>query len=360
MRYAVLGAGGVGGLVGGALAKAGQPVTLLVRSGRRDHYPERLTVESETLGTFEAPVRVADQLDGQFDVVWITVKATALEAALRTVSPEKLDDGVVVPLLNGVDHVEQLRDRYGAERVLPGTIQVEAEQIGHGRVRHLSAFANMQVAPRPATQARAEVLCKELRGAGLGCEVREDEITMLWSKLCFWRPLRWRPRHREDRSGWFARTRHGGPGWKDASRRHAPSGSRRGPRSPPTRSSRHSRERPRVSGARCKKTWRRGGRLRLRLSRDPSSAAALSTASTCQRPAPSWTGSWSWGSGEWTIRPFLAAAMGPVTLRRSLSRPWCCLAGARIETRERFGSMVKAPEAGRGDVDDQRRAHRGD
>ena len=60
MRHAVLGAGGVGGLVGGALAKASQPVTLLVRPGRRDHYPERLTVESKTLGTFEAPVRVTD------------------------------------------------------------------------------------------------------------------------------------------------------------------------------------------------------------------------------------------------------------------------------------------------------------
>jgi 2-dehydropantoate 2-reductase len=67
MRHAVLGAGGVGGLVGGALAKASQPVTLLVRPGRRDHYPERLTVESKTLGTFEAPVRVTDRLDGQFD-----------------------------------------------------------------------------------------------------------------------------------------------------------------------------------------------------------------------------------------------------------------------------------------------------
>ena len=189
MLHAVLGAGGVGGFVGGALAKAGHPVTLLVRPGRRDNYPERLTVESKTLGTFEAPVRVADRFDGQFDVVWITVKATALEAALRTVPPEKLGDGVVVPLLNGVDHVEQLRKRYGAERVLPGTIQVEAEQIGPGRVRHLSAFANVQVAPRPATQAPAEDLCEELRGAGLGCEVREDEVTILWNKLCFLAPL---------------------------------------------------------------------------------------------------------------------------------------------------------------------------
>src|SRR5918992_2088390 len=189
MRHAVLGAGGVGGLVGGALAKAGQQVTLLVRTGRRDLYPGRLSVRSETLGTFEAPVQVADRLDGQFDVVWITVKATALEAALRAVPQEKLGDGVVVRLLNGVDHVEQLRDRYGPERVLPGTIRVEAEQIGPGRVRHLSAFADVQVAPRPATQARAEALCEELRGAGLGCEVREDEVTMLWSKLCFLAPF---------------------------------------------------------------------------------------------------------------------------------------------------------------------------
>jgi hypothetical protein len=65
MRYAVLGAGGVGALVGGALAKAGHPVTLLVRPARRDHYPERLTVESEMLGSFEAPVQVADRLSRQ-------------------------------------------------------------------------------------------------------------------------------------------------------------------------------------------------------------------------------------------------------------------------------------------------------
>src|SRR5919199_2102677 len=98
MRHAVLGAGGVGGLVGGALAKTGHPVTLLVRTGRTDHYPGRLSVESETLGAFEVPVRVGDRFDGHCDVVWITVKATALEAALRAVAPEQLGDGIVVPL----------------------------------------------------------------------------------------------------------------------------------------------------------------------------------------------------------------------------------------------------------------------
>jgi 2-dehydropantoate 2-reductase len=189
MRHAVLGAGGVGGLVGGALAKAGQPVTLLVRPGRGERYPERLSVESEPLGSFAAPVRVADRLDGQFGIVWITVKATALEEALAAVPPEELGDGVVVPLLNGVDHVKQLRDRYGPERVLPGTIRVEAEQLGPGRVRHLSTFADVQVAPRPATRARAEALCEDLGGTGLTCEVREHEANMLWSKLCFLAPF---------------------------------------------------------------------------------------------------------------------------------------------------------------------------
>ncbi len=189
MRHAVLGAGGVGGLVGGALAKAGHPVTLLVRSGHRDHYPERLTVESTTLGTFEVPVRVTDRFDEPFDVVWITVKATALEAALGAVTEEELNGAVVVPLLNGVDHVARLRERYGPERVLPGTIRVEAEQLEPGRVRQVSSFANVEVAPRPATRARAEALCEELRVAGLSCEVSDDEVTMLWGKLCFLAPF---------------------------------------------------------------------------------------------------------------------------------------------------------------------------
>jgi 2-dehydropantoate 2-reductase len=189
MRHAILGAGGVGGFVGGALARAGHPVTLLIRSGRQRYYPRLLIVESKTLGTFEAPVRVTERLDEPFDVVWITVKATALEAALEAVPEQKLGGGVVVPLLNGLDHVGKLRERYGPERVVPGTIRVEAEQLEPGRVRQSSPSAEVQVAPNPATRAQAEALSDELRAAGLSCEVHDDEVTMLWGKLCFLAPF---------------------------------------------------------------------------------------------------------------------------------------------------------------------------
>jgi 2-dehydropantoate 2-reductase len=175
--------------VGGALAKFGHPVTLLVRPDRRDHYPNQVTVESATLGTFEAPVRVTDRIDEPFDIVWITVKATALDAALEAVPEQDLGSGVVVPLLNGIEHVAQLRERYGPERVLSGTIRVEAERLEPGRVRQLSPFANLEVAPSPALSPRAEELCGELRAAGLSCEVQDDEVTMLWGKLCFLAPF---------------------------------------------------------------------------------------------------------------------------------------------------------------------------
>jgi 2-dehydropantoate 2-reductase len=95
----------------------------------------------------------------------------------------------VVPLLNGVDYVARLHERYGPERVLPGTIRVEAEQLEPGRVRQLSSFVNVGVAPSPAMRERAEVLSDELRGAGLSCEVSDDEVTMLWGKLCFLAPF---------------------------------------------------------------------------------------------------------------------------------------------------------------------------
>jgi 2-dehydropantoate 2-reductase len=178
MKHAVLGAGGVGGLVGAALARAGRPVTLLVRNP--DH-PIVVKVESEKLGNFEVHVEVASRLERPVDVLWITTKSTQLEAALPS-APAALVTGTVVPLLNGVDHVARLREIY--PQVTPGAIRVEAERVAPGHFRQLGPFVVVDLAGPLAAE-----IASELTAAGIDARVREDELTMLWSKLIMLAPL---------------------------------------------------------------------------------------------------------------------------------------------------------------------------
>jgi 2-dehydropantoate 2-reductase len=198
MKHAILGPGGVGGLIGGALARAGHPVTLIVRPETLATYPRHLTVESAALGTFEAPVRPVATLDEPVDVLWVTVKATHLDAALAQAPAERLGDALVIPLLNGVDHVEWLRKAYGRERVVAGAIRSDTERVAPGhivhRVWHVPQAANgaplAPTAPHPvelaaseAVRGRAEAVAAELSAAGVPCAVRADEVQLLWSKL---------------------------------------------------------------------------------------------------------------------------------------------------------------------------------
>jgi 2-dehydropantoate 2-reductase len=178
MKHAVLGAGGVGGLVGAALARAGRPVTLLVRNPA---HPIGVKVESDKLGNFVVHVEVATRLERPVDVLWVTTKSTQLEAALSS-APAKLVTGTVVPLLNGVDHVARLREVY--PRVTPGAIRVEAERIAPGHFRQLGPFVLVDLAGPLAAEIAAE-----LTAAGIDARVREDELTMLWSKLIMLAPL---------------------------------------------------------------------------------------------------------------------------------------------------------------------------
>ena len=178
MRHAVLGAGGVGGLIGGALARTGNPVTLVVRG---TSHPAGLKVESAKLGDFEVAVKVANKLEQPVDVLWVTTKATQLEAALPS-APAALVEGTVVPLLNGVDHVARLREIYRS--VTPGTIRVETERKEAGHIVQLLPFIGVDLAGPLAAEIAAE-----LNAAGIDARVQEDELTMLWSKLVMLAPL---------------------------------------------------------------------------------------------------------------------------------------------------------------------------
>ena len=106
LKHAILGAGGVGGLIGACLARSGDSVTMVLRPESLAKYPEQLQLES-AFGNFSVPVARAAEVPSA-DVLWITVKATQLDKALASFTkPDSVK--AIVPLLNGIDHLAVLR-----------------------------------------------------------------------------------------------------------------------------------------------------------------------------------------------------------------------------------------------------------
>jgi 2-dehydropantoate 2-reductase len=185
MRHAVLGAGGVGAFLGAALARAGRDVLLLMREESLARYDGRVHVESAVLGDFDAELPAAPTLEGAVDVVWVATKATQLADAIERVPEGAAEDSLVVPLLNGLDHVELLRRRFGPTAVLPAAIVIESERVEPGVVRQLSGFASVVLSPAP----QAEELRDELVATGITASIGEDETSVLWRKLAVLAPI---------------------------------------------------------------------------------------------------------------------------------------------------------------------------
>jgi len=170
--------------MGACLARLGDVVTMVVRGETLEHYPRQIHLESP-FGNVDATVSRAAQVPA-CDVLWITVKATQLEQALRSVAnPERIR--AIVPLLNGIDHLALLRKRYGAEKVIPATIAVESERIAPGRFVQRSPFGRLQ-----ASSKGRDLLGRtldDLRKIGFDCRFVDDEQTLMWGKVVFLAPL---------------------------------------------------------------------------------------------------------------------------------------------------------------------------
>jgi 2-dehydropantoate 2-reductase len=140
MRIAIVGAGAVGGYFGGLLHRAGRDVTFLVRPTRAKLLREQgLTViEPGTEWTITPKVVTSDEIDAPFDAVLLAVKAYTLRDAIvditRAVGPETL----VVPGLNGMAHLDQLRAAFGHDRVLGGVVMIASTLDEEGRIVHLN------------------------------------------------------------------------------------------------------------------------------------------------------------------------------------------------------------------------------
>jgi 2-dehydropantoate 2-reductase len=180
MRHAVLGAGGIGGLLAGALARSGGEVVMLMRPSTLSRFEGGLKVESVVLGDFEVEVDAASALDRPVDALWVATKATQLAAAWSLASPELVADSPVIPLLNGVDHLGLLRTRYA--NVVAAAIRVESERVSPSLIRQSSPFLRIEM-------AGAEPMQEAARAAGIECHSDDDEVTLLWDKLVFLAPL---------------------------------------------------------------------------------------------------------------------------------------------------------------------------
>ncbi len=189
-RVAVLGPGGVGGLLAALMARAGDSVDVLASASTSRVIAERgLRVESRRFGDFQVHVRSGTRLRGPVDACLITVKSTQLDEALERVPAASLGDGLVVPFLNGIEHVDLLRTVYRPSSVAAATIRVEAARIEPGVIRHTSPFASVEIAHASFNRDRVERLAARLTAAGLDVRVRDDETSMLWDKVALLTPM---------------------------------------------------------------------------------------------------------------------------------------------------------------------------
>jgi 2-dehydropantoate 2-reductase len=203
MKIAILGPGGVGGLIAGLLERAGTPVAVVARESTAQAISERgLRVDSVSFGELVAHPRALTRLEEPVDVLIVATKASGLESALeRVVAQPKL----VLPLLNGLDHLAVLRERFGSDTVLAGTIRVEADRPEPGVVLHTSPFLLIEMAAHNASgsagdeldedsseagedspidqRAGMDALAQLLKDAGVSVRVRESEAQVMWSKL---------------------------------------------------------------------------------------------------------------------------------------------------------------------------------
>jgi 2-dehydropantoate 2-reductase len=143
VKVLVIGAGGVGGYFGGRLIQSGADVTFLVRERRARQLAEQGLVIKSVVGDATLPVRTLTAADpGQpFDLVILTCKSYDLHSAIEAAAPHmQAGGGLVLPLLNGMAHIDVLRARFGAHRVLGGLCGIFATLSPAGEVVQMAGL----------------------------------------------------------------------------------------------------------------------------------------------------------------------------------------------------------------------------
>jgi 2-dehydropantoate 2-reductase len=185
MRILIVGAGAVGGYFGGRLAQAGRDVTFLVRPSRTKQLSrDGLRIISPHGDAVLTPKLItADKIDTPYDLVFLSVKAYALEAAMNDFAAAVGPETIIFPVLNGMRHIDLLASRFGEHAVIGGVCLVAAEIDDQGRIVQLADFQQLVYGERNGeTTPRLKTLDATLQGAGFDARLSPDIMQAMWEK----------------------------------------------------------------------------------------------------------------------------------------------------------------------------------
>ncbi|MEU1472777.1 ketopantoate reductase family protein [Streptomyces sp. NPDC005761] len=188
MKILVVGAGATGGYFGARLAQAGKDVAFLVRPRRAAALRER-GLRITGLGeeeTVTPRLLTADQLSGPYDLVLLSVKATALDGALDDIAPAVGPATAIVPLLNGMAHLARLNERFGEKRVLGGVARIITTLNAEGDIVRLAPVASLTIGEQQGgVSERVEEVAAVLTDAGIDTHRSTDVVAAMWGKWVF-------------------------------------------------------------------------------------------------------------------------------------------------------------------------------
>ncbi|WP_329741043.1 2-dehydropantoate 2-reductase [Dyella sp. A6] len=189
MRILIVGAGATGGYFGGRLLQHGRDVTFLVRARRAHQLAEHgLAIHSPAGDVTLAapPVVQASGLDQSFDLILLSCKAYGLAQAMDDIAPAVGPHTAILPLLNGMRHLDLMDQRFGADKVLGGQCVIAATLDAEGGVRHLNGMHSLTFGERDGDDtARMQAITAALSDAGFDARPSRTVMQDMWNKWVF-------------------------------------------------------------------------------------------------------------------------------------------------------------------------------
>ena len=189
MRILVVGAGAVGGYFGGRLLQAGRDVTFLVRPRRAAELAKHGLAIRSPVGDFHRaspPIVLQEGLGAPYDLVVLSCKAFDLEGAITSFAKAVGPETAILPLLNGMRHIDRLVERFGGERVLGGQCAISTTLGADGAVIHLNDWHAMSFGELNGVRSRRiEAIASALLNAGFDARLSGEIQQEMWEKWVF-------------------------------------------------------------------------------------------------------------------------------------------------------------------------------